>query len=189
MTAPQKVRPGAQRAFVPPVQLGGNQSNSPVTPQSNTSATPERAGAVHIKKEKKKSHKHTITRKSHGTGVIAANDAKKASQGLPGGAKKSRKYRPGTVALREIRKLQASTNTLIPKAPFRRLLKEMVYDQSNGKVAHNFASAAVTCIQEATESYLVSLLSDANLCALHAKRVTLMPKDLHLARRLRGDRV
>jgi len=51
-----------------------------------------------------------------------------------------------------------------------------------------FQSTAILALQEATEAYLVGLFEDTNLCAIHAKRVTIMPKDIQLARRIRGDR-
>jgi histone H3 len=99
--------------------------------------------------------------------------------------KKSRRFRPGTVALRQIRKFQKGTNTLIRKAPFQRMVREVANTQKDGL---RWQSAAVAAMQEATESYVIGLLSDSNLCALHARRVTVMPRDIHLARRLRGER-
>ena len=51
-----------------------------------------------------------------------------------------------------------------------------------------FQVSAISCLQEACEDYVVHLFEDANLCAIHAKRVTIMPKDLALARRIRGER-
>jgi histone H3 len=51
-----------------------------------------------------------------------------------------------------------------------------------------FQSKAIQALQEAAESYLVGLFEDINLCGIHAKRVTIMPKDLQLARRVRGER-
>jgi histone H3 len=101
------------------------------------------------------------------------------------GMKKSRRFRPGTVALRQIRKFQKGTNTLIRKAPFQRMVREVANTQKDGL---RWQSAAVAAMQEATESYVIGLLSDSNLCALHARRVTVMPRDIHLARRLRGER-
>ena len=74
---------------------------------------------------------------------------------------------------------------LLRKAPFQRLVRELA---NNYKEGLRFAGSAVAALQEATESFVVSLLSDTNLCAIHAKRVTIMPRDLHLARRLRGER-
>lgn len=102
------------------------------------------------------------------------------------GAKHTRRWRPGTVALREIRKFQKGTELLIRKAPFQRLVRELATSQKEGL---RFQSSAVLAIQEAAESYMISLLADTNLCAIHAQRVTIMPRDIKLARRLRGERV
>ncbi|KAL0391915.1 UNVERIFIED_CONTAM: histone H3.3 [Sesamum radiatum] len=95
------------------------------------------------------------------------------------------RYRPGTVALREIRKYQKSTELLIRKLPFQRLVREIAQDF---KTDLRFQSHAVLALQEAAEAYLVGLFEDTNLCAIHAKRVTIMPKDIQLARRIRGER-
>lgn len=99
------------------------------------------------------------------------------------GVKKPRRYRPGTVALREIRKFQKSTELLIRKLPFQRLVREISQDFKEGL---RFQSLAILALQEAAEAYLVGLFEDTNLCAIHAKRVTIMPKDMQLARRIRG---
>ena len=95
------------------------------------------------------------------------------------------RYRPGTVSLREIRRYQKSTDLLIRKMPFQRLVREIA---QNLKCDLRFQSTAIVALQEASESYLVGLFEDTNLCALHAKRVTIMPKDIQLARRIRGER-
>lgn len=105
--------------------------------------------------------------------------------GATTGVKKSHRWRPGTVALREIRKFQKSTELLIQKAPFQRLVRELATAQ---KESLRFQSSAVQAIQEATESYVISLLADTNLCAIHTRRVTIQPKDIQLALRLRGER-
>ncbi len=102
---------------------------------------------------------------------------------LYGGIKIPHRYRPGTVALREIRKYQKSTELLIRKLPFQHLVREIAQDY---KCDLRFQSTALMALQEAAEAYLVSLMEDTNLCALHAKRVTIMPKDMQLARRIRG---
>ena len=104
-----------------------------------------------------------------------------------GGVKppKKHRYRPGTVALREIRKYQKTTDLLIRKMPFQRLVREIAQDF---KTDLRFQSSAVLALQEASEAYLVGLFEDTNLCAIHAKRVTIMPKDIQLARRIRGER-
>ena len=100
-------------------------------------------------------------------------------------AKKAHRYRPGTVAIREIRKYQKSTELLIRKLPFQRLVREIAQDF---KTDLRFQGSAVLALQEASEAYLVGLFEDTNLCAIHAKRVTIMPKDIQLARRIRGER-
>ena len=123
----------------------------------------------------------------------AARMAKKGSQKAPkGGVKKRYRYQPGTVALKQIRQYQKSTELLIRKLPFQRLVREIASDSEViksplcGKV--RFQSAAIMALQEAAEAYLVGLFEDTNLCAIHAKRVTIMPKDIQLARRIRGER-
>ena len=95
------------------------------------------------------------------------------------------RYRPGTVCIREIRRYQKSTELLIRKLPFQRLVKEVA--QSVMPTAR-FQGSAVLALQEAAEAYLVGLFDDTNLCAIHAKRVTITPKDMQLARRIRGER-
>jgi histone H3 len=102
-----------------------------------------------------------------------------------GHIKKPHRFRCGTVALREIRKYQKSTDLLIRKLPFQRLVREIAQDF---KTDLRFQSHAVLALQEAAEAYLVGLFEDTNLCAIHAKRVTIMPKDVQLARRIRGER-
>ncbi len=89
------------------------------------------------------------------------------------------------MALREIRKYQKSTDLLIRKLPFQRLVREIAQDY---KTELRFQTFAILALQEAAEAYLVGLFEDTNLCAIHAKRVTIMPKDVQLARRIRGER-
>jgi histone H3 len=102
-----------------------------------------------------------------------------------GGMKKPHHYRPGTVTIREIRKYQKNTDLLIRKAPFQRLVKEIATDfKSNLRMQ----STALLALQEASEAYLVRLFEDSNDCAIHAKHVTIMPKDIRLAQRIRGER-
>ena len=91
--------------------------------------------------------------------------------------RKSQRYRPGTVALREIRRYQKSSELLIWRMLFQRLVREIAQ-------VHNpylrFQSGVILALQEYMEAYLVGLLEDSNLCAIHAKRVTIMPKDMQL---------
>ncbi|SJL13641.1 related to Histone H3.2 [Armillaria ostoyae] len=116
---------------------------------------------------------------------LATKAARKTAATATGGVKKPHRFRPGTVALREIRRYQKSTELLIRKLPFQRLVREIAQDF---KTDLRFQSSAVMALQEAAEAYLVSLFEDTNLAAIHAKRVTIQPKDLALARRLRGER-
>ena len=99
--------------------------------------------------------------------------------------KKPHRYRPGTVAIREIRRYQKSTELLIRKLPFQRLVKEIAQDFKSDL---RYQGIAILALQESAESYLARLFEDSNLCAIHAKRVTIMPKDIQLAHRIRGER-
>ena len=99
--------------------------------------------------------------------------------------RKAQRYRPGTVALREIRRYQKTSELLIRQMPFQRLVREITQ-------VHNpylqFQSGAILALQESAEAYLVGLLEDTNLCAIQTKRVTIMPKDMQLAWQIRGER-
>lgn len=113
-----------------------------------------------------------------------------ATPTTPGGTKKpGRRYRPGTKALMEIRRFQKNTILLIPRAPFARLVKEIAQTISarHGLQGLRFQSAALAALQEAAEAYITALMEDTVLCCIHARRVTIMPKDMVLARRIRGD--
>jgi len=114
-----------------------------------------------------------------------ATKAARLSAPVAGGVRKPHRYRPGTVALREIRRYQKSTDLFIRHAPFQRLVREIAQDM---KKDLRFQSTAFLALQEASEAYLVGLFEDTHLCAIHAKRVTIMPKDIQLARRIRGER-
>jgi len=98
--------------------------------------------------------------------------------------KKPRRYRPGTVALREIRKYQKSTERLIPKASFTRVVREIA---SQLKTDLRFGADMVNALHEAAEAYIVTLFEDCNLLAIHRKGVTITAKDIQLAQRIRGD--
>lgn len=115
---------------------------------------------------------------------VATKAATKSAPAISG-IKKPHRYRPGTVALREIRRYQKSTELLLRKLPFQRLVREVAQET---KTDLRFQSAAVAALQEAAEAYLVGLFEDTNLCAIHAKRVTIMVRDIQLARRIRGER-
>ena len=102
-----------------------------------------------------------------------------------GKVKKTRKYWPGTVALWEIWQFQKSTELLIRKLPFSWLVREIALEV--GKLDLHFQGSTIVCLQEAAEAYLVGLMEDANLCAIHVKWGTIMPKDIQLARLIWGE--
>ena len=119
----------------------------------------------------------------YSTGIknIAFYQAKKQIQNQY--AKK--KHHPGSIAYADIKKLQKSTHLLLRKLPFSRIVRDI---SMTIKTDLRFQSAAIAALQEAAEAYLVGLFEDSNLCAIHAKRITIMPKDIEIARRLRGER-
>ncbi|MFS8003504.1 putative transcription factor Hap3/NF-YB family [Helianthus anomalus] len=152
------------------------------TPQHNSSTIFQYSSSLKMARTKQTARKSTggkAPRKQ-----LATKAARKSAPAT-GGVKKPHRFRPGTVALREIRKYQKSTELLIRKLPFQRLVREIAQDF---KTDLRFQSSAVAALQEASEAYLVGLFEDTNLCAIHAKRVTIMPKDMQLARRIRGER-
>ena len=102
-----------------------------------------------------------------------------------GKVKKTRKYWPGTVALWEIWQFQKSTELLIRKLPFSQLVCEIALEV--GKYDLCFQGSAIICLQEAAKAYVVSLMEDANLCAIHTKRVTIIPMDIQLACCIQGE--
>ena len=137
---------------------------------------------------RKRANLRAAGRASTGTAPGTSGGARAGAQkSTPsdGGVKKPHRYRPGTVALREIRRFQKSTDLLIRKLPFQRVVREIAQDI---KTDLRFQSSALMALQEAAEAYLVGLFEDSNLCAIHAKRVTIMPRDVQLARRIRGER-
>lgn len=99
------------------------------------------------------------------------------------GGKPRKRYKPGQGVLREIRKYQRSTDLLLRKLPFSRLVREITEKMS--PVPIRFQGLAMECLQTSVETYLVQLFEDAYMCTLHAKRVTLFPKDIQLSLRIR----
>ena len=131
--------------------------------------------------------KQTARKSTGGKAPRKALSTKAARKSAPstGGVKKPHRYRPGTVALREIRKYQKSTELLLRKQPFQRLVREIAQDFKSDL---RFQQSAIMALQEGAEAYLVGLMEDTNLTAITAKRVTIMPRDMHLARRIRGEK-
>jgi histone H3 len=125
------------------------------------------------------------TRTSNSSGVL---QKKLACKNFSSTAviKKPQRFRPGTVALREIRKFQISSQLMIRRLPFQRLVRDIAKDFS---AKLRFQGSAMEALQQASESFLVGLFADANFCAMHAKRTTIFVKDLQLARRIRGGKM
>ncbi|XP_072993479.1 histone H3-like centromeric protein CENH3 isoform X1 [Typha latifolia] len=150
-------------------RLQWNQSSQPQKGEASASATPSRAtGSEQVASP-------------GGTG--AAKDAGTPNQKGP----RRYRFKSGTVALREIRKLQKSCKLVLPFAPFVRIVKEITSFYSRD--VSRWTGEALVAMQEATECHMQELFEDAYLCTIHAKRVTLMQKDLQLARRIGGQRM
>ncbi|KAK7898277.1 hypothetical protein WMY93_019130 [Mugilogobius chulae] len=155
-------------------------------PEHSQDSAPE-----HSKDSALKHSKYVTLKRSKGSATKRSKDSapehKKssapkhsaASGAPPAGAKRKHKSRPGTKALREIRKYQKSTDLLLHKAPFARLVREISERFSHGPL--RWQPLALRALQEAAECCVVLVLSDANLLAIHAKRRTLFPKDIKLA--------
>ena len=129
----------------------------------------------------RKRQEQTNKKKKGGRGRYAAQRA----ANFNGGIKKPHRYRPGTVALREIRRYQKSTDLLIRKIPFQRLVREIAQDF---RTDLRFQGSAILALQESVEAQLVGKFEDTNLCAIHGKRVTIMPKDMQLVARIRQEK-
>lgn len=128
---------------------------------------------------------------SGGKKIIGGRKSKtpqRRSAPVAGGAPRAkRRYRPGTLALKEIRKYQRSSDLLLRKLPFCRLVRQLCQDHfaRPGEV-YRWRGEALEALQHAAEDYLVKLFEDANLCAIHSRRVTVMVRDIQLARRIKG---
>ena len=122
----------------------------------------------------------TRTKKKSTTGVHTGKSRPRVNKKKK--LKKPRRYRPGTVALREIRKYQRSTELLIRKLPFQRLLREIVFEMK--KKDYRFQSTAILAMQEAAEAFLVRMFEQCNDICIHGKRVTVQDKDIQLWKRL-----
>lgn len=137
-----------------------------------------------VKKKEKKSEKSATPQKTKG-GKSKKTNKTISKTSKTRGETKSRHFKPGTVALREIRRYQKSSGFLIASLPFERLVREVAQDFKDDL---RFSRAAVALIQLASENYLINVLGDALLVSISAKRQSVQPKDIHLARRLRGER-
>ncbi|KAH5239851.1 hypothetical protein HBI72_216040 [Parastagonospora nodorum] len=150
---------------------------APKTPDRRNKARPSRGGRA------------STGSRGGGGGVGAGGrreSGKRLGQAGPAPDRAKKRYKPGTVALREIRRYQKSTDLLLLRTPFQRLVREIAQTVTTETGPTRWQSQAIQALQEATEAFLVNLFHDANLCAIHAKRVTIQQKDIQLARRLRA---
>lgn len=136
-----------------------------------------------VKKVESAPRKRGLTSYSHAKKSSKLSKLAKASQDVP--EKKKHRFRPGTVAVRGIKKQQKLTNLVIQKRPFQRLVRELLLDHfpKGARVQEQ----AVLALQEAAERYLLTAYENGLLCAIHARRITLTPKDITLALRIRDD--
>lgn len=152
----------------------GKSAKKPMYPQKKPSKTAPVAEGV---------------KEAEAPAVIPANGAVPAKMRVNKAGKlvpcKPHRFKSGTVALREIRRYQKSTDLLLRKLPFQRLVREVAQDFKNDL---RFQSAAILALQESSEAYLVELFEDTQIACIHAQRVMIQPKDMQVARRLRGDR-
>lgn len=154
----------------------------PKTKNAATKVPSKAKASADAKKAKNKKASMSQSQKA----TQPSKSAAKGSQSQKDGEKKKIRYKPGTVALREIKRYQKSIEMLLPKAPFQRLTKECFRDVDPDI---RISAQAQLALQEAAEAYLVGIFEDANLCSIHAKRVTVTKADMDLARRIRGDAV
>ena len=143
--------------------------NSIITPIAWLTPSKLLANPLEARLPKKRLRPRRLIRVAHASGRIV----------------KPHRYCPGTVALHKICKYKKSTEFLLHKTPFQRLVMESTQDH---KVDLRFQSSALGASQEASEAYLVELFEDSNLCAIHAKRVTIMPKDIQLTQQILRER-
>lgn len=170
------------RIRMPDTPARTKQTHRPPTPMRPAAKGRSASPAKQQQQQKKDRRKIAKPRKAPSKHVTKSRNK---AAGASGGIKKPQRFRPGTVALREIRRYQKNTDMLIRKLPFSRLVREIAQDF---KTDLRFQATAVAALQESAEAYLVGLFSDTQLCAIHAKRITIMPKDVHLSRRIRGER-
>ena len=171
---------------MPLTKVGTPSGTNPVVrggKQAGMIAAARAANVVHAK--------HPVLAAKKRMGKAATKRVQSSGVGKVMPPRKKHRYRPGTVALREIRKYQKSTDLLVRKAPFARLVREVAKDlttMGSFPTGVRFQENAIVALQEAAEAYLVHLFEDTNLETIHCKRITVQARDMQLARRIRGER-
>ena len=175
----QRARPNSIEAYQIQREAQGDEAAS--EPVASEPAPSEEAPSEEDENIRSVHQPKRVLAKKRRSHVPRFTNARKKTP-VTGGVKKPHRYRPGTVALREIRKYQKSTDLLIRKMPFCRIVKEIMFEWLNCR--YRIQAAAMLALQEATEAYIVGVLADANLCCIHRKRVTINEHDIRLAIRL-----
>ena len=156
----------------------------PKNKPQNTTGSPKQPRSPIAVNPLKKTRVGTGVKNAVKAATKAAQNNKRKNTPAPGGVKKLHHYCPGTVALWKIRRYQKSTELLIQKLAMARLIREIAQDF---KTDLRFQQSTIAALHEASEYYIIGLMEDTNLCAIHARQVTIMPKDMQLARRIRGE--
>lgn len=157
---------------------------------SNTAPTHPSLGGKMLQRQhsgKGQGNNRLYSGQGKGNNQLGKRNLKRFAPGV-----KKRKSKSGTVSLRDIRKYQRTTELLIKKAPFKRCVVHSANQAASGSsfpTGVRFQKDAIIALQEATEAYVVGLFEDSNLECIHGKRVTVSPKDVQLARRIRGERM
>jgi histone H3 len=183
ITKPIATRYILSYVMIPVILFGMCEGSHNFDPRSSTTTTTKERKMARVKQRARKT---TIPPSSAVKSPVfdGKRKTKKDNEAAPA-EKRKRRFRPGTVALREIRRYQKSTDLLMRKLPFQRLVREITEGLYRNV---RFQGSALLALQEAAEAYLVTFFEDTNLCAIHAKRVTIMPKDMQLAMRIRGGK-
>ncbi|SMN17776.1 similar to Saccharomyces cerevisiae YKL049C CSE4 Centromere protein that resembles histone H3, required for proper kinetochore function [Maudiozyma saulgeensis] len=182
----------------PPLEVASRYINEPVTPErhhepmndDNFDLYSQSNDGINERYESPKKHlsSHKIVKRNRKKKQRINKEIQNKIDSMKSHMEETKTYtKPSNLALYEIRKYQRSTDLLLSKIPFSRLVKEVADSFTFENEDLHWNSMAILALQEASEAYLVGLLEHANLLAIHAKRVTIMKKDIQLARRIRGQ--
>jgi histone H3 len=156
--------------------------HSQLTPMARTKIPVSKSA---FKTAQDASYHHTLNhiRKSASSAKEGSSAKSESKPSLDRKATKG-KYRPNNLCLKEIRRFARAPDMCIRRASFQQVVKDITWEIDS---TYKFHTQAILAIQEAAEAYMIGLFEDCNLCAGHARRVTIYPKDMHLARRIRGE--
>lgn len=179
----EKEKSGKSKAAF--IKLGPKEHTVLFTGSPAAVTTNQSTADIAAKKNKNdKSQSHPALNTQDPKDLTKINKSRKSSLNASVQGLKARKYRPGTTALQEIRKYQKGTDLLIKRAPFQRLAREVTNELTDE--ATRFTADALECLQTSAEAFIIQIFEDSVLAMIHAKRVTLMVRDIQFIRRLRG---